>query len=167
MAKHGLVVLQETAQIMESNENGVELNAVIPVRSDAFVVGGDDQFVQQNDNVSSQSAKEEKCDDLEDVEEPEDDVKQDSTIERNERIHSVTDSLGALVSVSTQVPASTQPESRVDWRSRRILLLKRSPLLICSVLVLIVGIICAAQVEYRITVREYRSSAYCNNSVHF
>ena len=79
-------------------------------------------------------------------------------------VHSVASSTEVLVeNVSSEVSTPERP-GVADRHARRKLLLKRSPFVICSVLILVVGIICAVRLEYRNSLKEYRSSAHCNNS---
>ena len=82
----------------------------------------------------------------------------------HELAHSVAnDTEGLLLNANSEVPTSERPVL-TDWHARGKLLLKRSPFVICSVLVLIFGVICAARLEYKSSHKEYSSSAFCNNS---
>ena len=72
------------------------------------------------------------------------------------------DKLDVIV-LDDETPRRT--EGLTIWRPRLKLLLIRSPFVICAVVVLIIGIICAVHINYTTRPREYRSNAYCNGSV--
>eukprot|EP00731_Ephydatia_muelleri_P014795 Em0008g515a len=164
VAKHRLEVVEEMPNI---DESGIELKQA---KTDAF---GDtetriDQLIDSELNQSAQKVKygseKEEC-----VQALADEVKQDLKREMvfNDtvtNVHSVASSTEVLIeNVSSEVSTPERP-GVADRHARRKLLLKRSPFVICSVLILVVGIICAVRLEYRNSLKEYRSSAHCNNS---